>query len=199
MQEMTALDQATQDKPMNEDTMKQFFQQVVDHVAQLSTQAQRVEGLEQRINELSDRLRQVEDENRNLRHELSQANSRNADVQDMLQRTQESLDSERNVIGGLRDTLIQRDSKVQEVENTLASERDAHRITTSERDDARVKIEELDREVNHFRETTASLSSERDHFREEANRLEKENVELRQRLDRINSVLNPHPSIHAVA
>ena len=183
-----------------EQEMKEFFESVVDQVATLSTQAGRVEGLERQVNELYDRVRSLESDNQALRQELSQANSRNADVQDMLQRTQEVLDSERNVIQGLRDTLIQRDSKVQEVEHEIQDERNAHRITMSERDDARTKISEQDEALSHVRETLASTVSERDHYREESHRLEKENVELRQRLDRINSVLNPSaPMLHAVS
>lgn len=182
-----------------EQEMKEFFQSVIDNVATLSTQASRVEGLERQINELCDRVRNLEADNQSLRYELSQANSRNADVQDMLQRTQETLDTERNVIQGLRDTLIQRDTHVQTLQHDCDDEKQAHRITMSERDDARTKIGELETSVSSFREHVASLSSERDHYREESQRLEKENVELRQRLDRINSVLNPQPpSLHAV-
>ena len=182
-----------------ETEMKEFFQSVVDQVATLSTQANRVAGLEQQINELYDRVRSLEADNQALRYELGQANARNADVQDMLTRTQSNLDSERSVVQGLRDTLIQRDTKVQEVELEVESERNSHRITKSERDDARTRNEELDREVTSFRQQVSAVVSERDHYREESSRLEKENVELRQRLDRINSVLNPQPvGLHAV-
>jgi len=182
-----------------EQEMKEFFQSVIDNVATLSTQANRVEGLERQVNELYERIRGLEADNQSLRQELNQANSRGAEVQDMLQRTQESLDAERNVTQGLRDTLIQRDSKVQATEHERDDERQAHRITTSERDDARQKISELDSQVSNLRESFASVSSERDHFRDEASKLERENVELRQRIDRINSVLNPQPmGLHAV-
>ena len=51
---------------MVESEMKEFFQRVIDSVAELSSQAARVEGLVQQVQELTSRVNQFELDNRTL-------------------------------------------------------------------------------------------------------------------------------------
>lgn len=178
-----------------EHEMKEFFQSVIDNVATLSSQAARVEGLEQRINELSESIQRLRDDNRNLETSLAQAHDKvNALGRDLEHTTQE-LSNERAVTQNLREVLISRDTKVEELNHNVEAERTAHRITLNERDDARRRGDELDAQVSSFREQVASVSSERDHWKAEASRFEGEVNDLRQKLTRVQSILAPLQAI----
>jgi chromosome segregation ATPase len=175
----------------SEQEMKEFFQNIVDQVATLSTQANKVEGLEMRIATMVDRLNQLEEDNRGLQRGLQEANAKVNEVQGMLSSTQVSLDNERAVSQSLRETIVQRDAGVQQLESSFRQEQDAHKITTSERDDARTKVNELQEEVERVHSNYNNLSTERDEWRTKAYEAERENSQLKQQLDKINSVLNP--------
>lgn len=174
-----------------EHEMREFFQSVVDQVATLSTQAARVEGLEQRINELNQRMNELVEQNGQLQRDLSQANDTIRTVQGQYEAVQQSLDNEKAVTANLRDVLVQRDTKVQELDGNLSAERDAHRITLSERDDARKHGEELTLQVESFRNELQTVRQDRDTWQHRAMELEAEVHDLKQRLDRVNSILNP--------
>ena len=175
-----------------ESDMKVFFQNIIDQVSTLSTQAARVEGLEQRINELSESIQRLRDDNRSLEASLAQAHDKvNALGRDLEQTTQE-LSNERAVTQNLREVLVSRDSKVQELEHNNQVERDAHKVTLSERDDARRRGEELDREVQSFREKLEHTEADLQGWRDRAYKAEAEAADYKQQLDKINSLLNPH-------
>lgn len=178
-----------------ETEMKEFFQSVIDNVATLSSQAARVEGLERRINELADRLRAVEEENRNLQVQLHAAQDQARTNHELFEQSQRDFDNERAVTNNLRDVLVSRDSKVQELEHNVEAERTAHKLTLNERDDARRRGDELETQVSSFREQVASVTSERDHWKAEASRFENEVNDLKQKLTRVQSILAPLQAI----
>lgn len=183
----------------SEQDMKDFFQNVVDQVATLSTQASKVQGLEQRIIELSDRLNRLEQDNRDLQRGLQEANAKADETQNMLNATQNSLDNERAVTAALRQTIIERDAGVQSLEQSFRNEQDAHKITISERDDARHKVNELEEEVQRHISHVNELVADRDTWRSKAYEAEKENSELKRQLGQIQSVLNPLRVVSDVA
>jgi chromosome segregation ATPase len=175
----------------SEQQMKEFFQNIVDQVATLSTQAEKVQGLEQRILNMSDRLRELEEQNRQTVQELHDTQSALSRVQRDLEVTQQDLHSERAVIASLRETIVQRDAGVQNLEQGLRSEQDAHKITTSERDDARRRGEELTEQVNSFRTQLEHAKEVSQGWQERAYKAEAEAAEYKQQLDKINSLINP--------
>jgi chromosome segregation ATPase len=176
---------------MTEFEMKEFFQRVVDEVATLSTQASKVEGLQEQVNSLTDRLNALEQENRRLQDQAIDASNIVARMEAEITSTRSALESEHGVVSALRETLVQRDAGVVELQNQLSTERDAHKITTSERDDARQKVIEVQRDLDGTSQRLHDVTTDRDEWRSKANELERQAHDLRSQLDRINSVLNP--------
>jgi len=174
-----------------ESEMREFFQRVIDSVAELSTQANRVEGLTQQVNDLGERLNQLEQTNRELNAHANETASKLNETMNMLATAQSMLESERAVTNALRETIIQRDAGVVQLEQSFRQEQDAHKLTTSERDDARQKIQELEFDVERFRTMWNEATVDRDYWRGKASELESTNAKLQQQLGQIQSVLNP--------
>jgi chromosome segregation ATPase len=176
---------------MVESEMKEFFQRVIDSVAELSTQANRVEGLVEQVQRLTERLNDLEQRNHDLAAQISDANSTVARMETEIVSTRNQLDNEKAVTQALRQTIVERDSGVQSLEQSFRNEQDAHKLTTGERDDARTKISELERELQDTHNSLNELYVNRDEWRAKALESEGQNVSLKQQLDKINSVLNP--------
>src|SRR5882672_8539748 len=174
-----------------ESEMREFFQRVIDSVAELSTQANRVEGLTQQVNDLGERLNQLEQTNRELNAHANETASKLNETMNMLATAQSMLESERAVTNALRETIIQRDAGVVQLEQSFRQEQDAHKLTTSERDDARRKIGELEAALEDTHNRLNETQVDRDHWRSKASELESTNAQLKQQLDKISSVLNP--------
>jgi chromosome segregation ATPase len=176
---------------VSENDMKEFFQNVIDSVAQLSTQASRVEGLVEQVARLSERLNALEQENHSLRSQIADANNTVERMSSEMAHTHGQLDNERAVTQALRQTIIERDAGVQSLEQSFRNEQDTHKITTSERDDARQKANELENEVQRLKQSYNDLSTDRDTWRSLATDHEREVNQLKRQLEQINSVLNP--------
>lgn len=176
---------------ISENEMKEFFQRVVDEVATLSTQASKVEGLENQVKDLWNKMDALAVENRRLQDQAIDANNTVQRMEAEITSLRSQAENERAVVSGLRDTLVQRDAGVVELQNQLSTERDAHKITTSERDDARQKVSEVQRDLDSTGHRLAQVTDERDEWRNKANDLERKAHDLSQQLDRINAVLNP--------
>jgi chromosome segregation ATPase len=176
---------------LSETEMKEFFQRVVDEVAQLSTQASRVEGLEAQLRGLYERVDALEQANANLTRELGEAHSTIVRMETEIVSATSRYEAERNAVSALRETLIQRDTRVQELESNLSTERDAHKITLAERDDARTKVGELEQSLAGVNETLSQVTTSRNDWQSKCSELEKETADLRQRLDRVQAILNP--------
>lgn len=185
---------------LQEREMREFFQRVVDQVATLSTQASRVEGLEQRINELADRLRAVEEENNRLRNDLRTAETLMAETQDKLDATRRDYENEIAVTQGLRETIVSRDSRVSELNFNLDEERQAHSITLRERDEARNEAGDLRALVQSLRDQLTHAHDVSNGHRERADRSEQFGREIEAKLKQIMTVLQPQvPSQDVVA
>lgn len=176
---------------LQEHEMREFFQRVVDQVATLSTQASRVEGLEQRINELADRLRNVEEENNRLRNDLRAAETLMAETQDKLAATRRDYENEIAVTQGLRETIVSRDSRVHELTDNLQVERDAHSTTLRERDEARNEVGDLRALVQSLRDQLAHTNNDRDGWKDRAYKAEAHVQEIEAKLKQIMGVLQP--------
>jgi len=175
----------------SEQDMKEFFQNVVDQVATLSTQASKVQGLEQRIIELSQRFDELQQRNRDLESELVNTRSQVSQLEVQVSSTNQSLENERAVTASLRETIVQRDAGVHMLEQSFRSEQDAHKITTSERDDARRHATELGEQANSFRNELEDTRRERTEWKDKYVQSQAEVNDLKQKLDRVNSILNP--------
>lgn len=171
--------------------MREFFQRVVDQVATLSTQASRVEGLEQRINELADRLRAVEEENNRLRNDLRSAESLMNETQNKLDATRRDYENEMAVSHGLRETIVGRDSRVSELNDNLETERNAHSTTLRERDEARNEVGDLRALVQSLREQLANTNASRSEWEDRAYKAEAHVREITSKLEKIMGVLQP--------
>jgi len=175
----------------SEQDMREFFQNVIDQVATLSTQANKVQGLEQRIIELSQRFDELQRTNVELQNQVQAANNTISVLNNELDGVKRDFDNERAVTTSLRDTLVQRDEKVVQSEQMFRSEQDAHKITTSERDDARRHATELGEQANSFRNELEDVRRERTEWKDKYVQKEAEVNDLKQKLDRVNSILNP--------
>jgi len=148
--------------PITVPSMREYFQRVVDHVAGLSTQAQQFESLKQQLSDLATKISNLEADNSNLRRELSEAADRFHKTEAELNSVNAVLDAERDHTQSLRDTIVQRESTVSELEASLAAERDYHRLIKVELEDAREKIAYYEATVSHLGIRVASLASQRD-------------------------------------
>jgi chromosome segregation ATPase len=184
---------------VSEATMREFFQSVVDKVAELSTQASKVEQLEQRINALNERVSGLEQENAQLRSDLNGATNTVHELSAQLNDTNAKLDVERGVSAALRETIVTRDSRVTELSGNLEQEADAHKVTLRERDEAQSEVQDLKAYVAGLKENLITATERGDHWYEVANGYERSVKELQARIDRINSVLNPLQSVASVA
>jgi chromosome segregation ATPase len=179
--------------------MQEYLQKVVDYVAQLSTQASLVQGLQEQVSRMNERLNNLEQENAQLRRDLDQANGQINHVQSDLDNTTRNLDNERAVSQSLRDTIVQRDAGVVSLEQDLRSERDAHTVTTRERDEAKAENEDLRMLVEQLRHKLGEATQERDNLNKDMSEANREISDLRTRLDRVNSILNPPQPVTNVA
>jgi chromosome segregation ATPase len=171
--------------------MKEFFQRLIDSVAELSTQASKVDGLVQQVQQLSERLNNLEQENYSLKNQISDANNTVARMDNDIQVTRSHLENEKAVTQALRQTILERDAGVQSLENSFRQEQDSHKITTSERDDARLKVNELQDEVQRHIRHINDLSTDRDTWRSLATDHERELNQVKSQLEKVNSILNP--------
>src|SRR6267378_5389997 len=105
-----------------ESEMREFFQRIIDSVAELSTQANRVEGLAQQVQDLTERLGRLEQENHSLHNQIADANNTVARMDNELQVTRSHLDAEKAVTAALRETIIQRDEGVVQLEQSFRQE-----------------------------------------------------------------------------
>lgn len=176
---------------VSETEMKEFFQRLIDSVAELSTQASKVEGLSQQVQQLTDRLNTLEHDNYTLKAELNEAKETVVNVQREVDTTRSHLDQEKAVTAALRETITQRDAGVVALENSFRQEQDAHKITTSERDDARQKVYELESTVEGFRSNLNSITEDRNTWRNLATDHERELSQVKAQLESINKLLNP--------
>ena len=184
---------------LQETEMREFFQKVVDTVAGLSTQAAKVEGLEQRINELADRLRAVEEENSNLRNQLTTAHGLINETQDKLNATRRDYESEMAVSHGLRETIVSRDSRVTELSSNLESEQQGHAVTIRERDEARGEVGDLKALVQSLRDNLARETTERSDWQAKYEESQRVVTDQAAKLDRVYRILNPSQDLHVVA
>jgi chromosome segregation ATPase len=176
---------------VSENEMREFFQRLIDSVAELSTQASKVEGLSQQVQQLSERLNNLEQENHSLRSQVSDANNTVQRLEHEMAITHGNLESEKAVTQSLRETIIQRDAGVQSLEQSFRTEQDAHKITTSERDDARLKVTELEGMLNQSYDNVRNLTEDRNTWRNLATDHERELSQVKAQLEKINSLLNP--------
>jgi chromosome segregation ATPase len=176
---------------MVESEMKEFFQRVIDSVAELSSQAARVEGLVQQVQELTSRVNQFELDNRTLMSQVNEANYKVQETQGQLAATQSHLDQEKAVTQALRDTITQRDAGVVQLEQSFRNEQDFRKIAESERDDARARVAELERDLQGANQYGNDMATDRDQWRSKASELEATNASLKQQIGQIQSVLNP--------
>jgi chromosome segregation ATPase len=184
---------------INEATMREFFQSLIDKVAVLSTQADRVNYLEQQIQNLTAKVVELEGQNAELRRDLSGTVGHVNELQEKLNATQNALDSERSVSHGLRETIVSRDTKVNELSTDLNHTNEHVEVVTRERDEARNEAGDLRALVDTVRSSLRDTSEDRDRWRNEAQRLEGVVSDLQTRLDRVNSILNPPRPVEPVS
>lgn len=176
---------------VSETEMKEFFQRLIDSVAELSTQASKVEGLQQAVQNLTERLNNLEQENYSLKSQISDANNTVVRLEHEMAVTNGHLENEKAVTQSLRETIVARDAGVQSLEQSFRQEQDTHKITTSERDDARTKIVELEGSLNQAYDNIRNLTEDRNTWRNLATDHERELGQVKEQLGKIQALLNP--------
>ena len=170
---------------------REYVQKMIDHVATLSTQAQQVEGLRQQVQSLTERVTTLEQDNHELRRNLDDAGQHISTVEAQLENTKQRLDIELGISQSLRDTIVQRDNAVVELNTKYEHEASDHRVTKADLEDARRNIDEKNSHVTDLNQRLVDMTDDRDRYRAEAHTLREQNGELKTRLDRITSILNP--------
>src|SRR5262245_36274505 len=97
---------------METQEMRDFFQRVVDHVATLSTQAERVSGLEQQVSELRNRISSLEQSNYDLQQQLSDAQNRYKAAKVQAEKFKGDFVNEQSASVALRETIGKLDNAV---------------------------------------------------------------------------------------
>jgi chromosome segregation ATPase len=176
---------------VSEAEMKEFFQRVIDQMAEYSTQASQVEGLRQHVQNLLERVNTLEADNTQLRDQLGEYADKINRAEQQAESFRSQLEGERNAVQALRETIYQRDQYVQELTTRHQQEVDAHKITASERDDARQKIAELEQAKSELYSSFTAVEADRNSWRDKAIDLEARVADLNTKLERVNSILNP--------
>jgi len=179
---------------LTEVEMREFFAKVVDTVNDLSSQAGLVSGLQQQVNDLRERISNLEADNAALRQQLSDAQYQVANWQRNSDTANEAARQANEQIVGLRDTIVQRDSTVVELNGQIKSETDAHRITRADLDDARRAVQEWESKYNEVSDRLSITSTERDTWHTRADDLARENAELKGKLDKIEAMFRSNVS-----
>lgn len=177
--------------PVTEDNMREYFQAVVTKFVSLSEQAARVETLTGQVNDLSARITNLETENVNLRREVEETWQYAHKVEAESQGLSSALAAAEQHVQALRDTIVQRDTAVSTLTQSLETEKSAHQITTGDRDDARQHVSELQLEVESLKSRLESMTKDRDHWLDTANNHYNEREQFREKLDNIQRFLNP--------
>jgi chromosome segregation ATPase len=183
---------------ITETTMREFFQGVVDHVATLSTQAQRVGELEQRVNELTQRINDLEGHNYQLRQEAEAANAIAAQAKAEAETHRNAAMASNEHVNALQSTIVAADHRVADLTSQLVSEQDGHKITKGDLSDARQAAQEWERQYVVTQQELDHTRDVRDGYQKQAQDAEARATELQAKLDRLSSILNPM-SIQAVA
>lgn len=178
------------------DTMRQWFQQVVDTVADLSTQAAQVQGLREQVDSLAQRVRELEQNNYSLQQSLYDANGRIAQLEHEVNTHQAAATAANEQVNALKETIVQADYRVADLNTQVSNERDSHRITQSNLEDSRRATQEWEQRYNSTSEALTMATGERDEWRNRATDWERRASELQSKLDRLQSILNPP---HAVS
>jgi len=178
--------------------MREFFAKVVDQVNDLSAQAGLVSGLQQQVNDLRERINGLEQANYSLQQSLNDANGRVESLTREVGTHQEAARVANEHVNALRETIVQRDTKVYELEGNIRAETDAHRITRADLDDARRATQEWESKYNQTSDSLRAITDDRDHLVVLKGDLERENSDLRAKLDRIGAMFQsnvaPFPS-----
>ena len=171
--------------------MRDFFNRVVDHVNQLTGTAERVSGLEADVRALSERVHTLEQENYSLRQELSEARRVTEQLRSEVDTHSDAARTANENVRALQDTIVLRDTSVHNLTDEVASERESHRITRADLEDARRAVQEWEASYNTKVEALSTVTRDRDEWHQKAMDYLRERDDVAEKFKRISSILNP--------
>jgi chromosome segregation ATPase len=176
---------------ITEQNMREYFERIVSHVVGLSEQAKKVDDLTQKVNDLSARIYDVEQENFSLKNDLNAQIERANQVQAQNDATQLELQNAREHSHALAETIILRDSRVSELEQSRQSAVNEADTFKHALEVANNRTSDQDALINDLRHELQAVIEDRDNWQHTANENARQAAELKVSLDRIQSILNP--------
>lgn len=171
--------------------MREQFARFLDYVNEQANSAGLVSGLQAQVNDLTERVRNLEQQNYNLQQALNDANSRREQVERDLAVKNDDYQRAITVNDGLRNTIVDADHRVNDLNTQLANEVDGHRITKANLEDSRRATQEWEQRANTLSDDLRLMTASSDEWHNRANDWEKRASELQAKLDRVTSILSP--------
>jgi chromosome segregation ATPase len=171
--------------------MKEFFDQVIARVNELTGTAAQVEGLKQQISDLTTRVNELAANNYNLQQSLTEANSQIQRLTDESHSHSSAAASANEHVNALKQVIIDRDNEVVDLRTSVNSEQESHRITRADLEDARRAVQEWEANYNRVKDELSVTQTQSAEWRNRANEYQRKAEELQQKLDKVMSVLYP--------
>ena len=191
----TPQDTQQMENQITETSMKEYFERIVNHVVGLSEQAKKVDELTQRVNEMADRISNLEHENYHLKADLQGQTELVDRVAQERDTTQIELNSAREHAHALAETIINRDSKVVELQSQVSNAEFNANQAEHELGVSRNRVTDLELMAADLRQQLEHVTSDRDVWVGIAHEQEQKANEYKVHLDRIQSILNPPKSV----
>jgi chromosome segregation ATPase len=190
-QETQTVEPTPTDNTITEQNMREYFERLVSHVVSLSTQAQKVNELTQKLNDMSYRVDNLEIENSHLKADLQAQIETVNQVRAQHDAVELELHNSREHTHALAETIVMRDKRVAELDQSRQSAEDNANEWHQELKVAENRISDQEALINDLRSQLEDATKDRDGWHQACLKAEKREEELRTNFDRINSILNP--------
>jgi chromosome segregation ATPase len=184
----------TQPSPSNEITeqnMREYFERLINHVVGLTSTAQKVDELTQRVNDMQNRIYGLEVENDNLKQDLQTQIETVNQVRAQHDAVELELHNSREHTHALAETIVMRDKRVAELDQTRQDAEDHFHEAEQELLIAQNRISDQEALINDLRLQLQTVTEDRDAWKKQAYDFEEEVIRVKTNLERIQAILNP--------
>jgi chromosome segregation ATPase len=179
------------DNQITERNMREYFERVVSTVMNLTTQAQKVEELSRRVEDMTSRIFNLEQENYSLKNDLNAQIETVNQVRAQHDAVQLELHNSREHTHALSETIVMRDKRVAELDQSRQEAEDHANQAQHELQVAENRISDQEALINDLRRQLEDVTVGRDEWARQAHNADEEAARVRANLERIQAILNP--------
>lgn len=173
--------------------MREFFDKILNDWSGLTESANRVEALSQQVQQLSDRITALEQENHNLRNEVENQRKYAQDMEALAVERANSFHDAQEHAHVLQETIVQADTRVNELSGSLGVANSQRHEAERERDEARNSVRDYEVLTADLRQQLSDITVERDNWKLDAQKNAETIVSLNATLGRVKAFLSPEP------